>query len=128
MKLPEPDIYLRGNAGQICQVLINLLNNAYDAIEHKDDPWVEIRVEELASCARIRIFDCGTGIPAAALQRIFDPFFTTKEIGKGTGLCLSISKSLIERQGGRIYMDQNQPHTCFVIELCKDQQSGERAA
>jgi C4-dicarboxylate-specific signal transduction histidine kinase len=85
VKLPEPDITLCCNAGQIWQVLINLLNNAYDAIEHKDEPWVEIRVEDLADCARIRIFDCGTGIPPAALQRIFDPFFTTKDVGKGKG-------------------------------------------
>ncbi|HET9239629.1 MAG TPA: ATP-binding protein [Oligoflexus sp.] len=128
VKLPEPDVTLRCNAGQICQVLINLLNNAYDAIEHEDEPWVEIRVEDRADCVRIRIFDCGTGIPPTILQRIFDPFYTTKEIGKGTGLGLSISKSLIERQGGRIYVDQNQPHTCFVIELGQGQNPAQRAA
>jgi signal transduction histidine kinase len=126
--LPNPDIVLRCNAGQICQVLINLLNNAYDAIEHQDDAWVEIRVEDHQNHASIRLYDCGRGIPADVAQRMFDPFFTTKEIGKGTGLGLSISKSLIERQGGRIYIDQNQPHTCFVLELRKDQDLRQHAA
>jgi C4-dicarboxylate-specific signal transduction histidine kinase len=104
------------------------LNNAYDAIERQDDPWVDIRVEELPSFVRIRVFDCGKGIPPEVVQRIFDPFFTTKDIGKGTGLGLSISKSLIERQGGRIYVDPQQPHTCFVLELEKAQNPGQKAA
>jgi signal transduction histidine kinase len=125
---PNPDILLRCNAGQICQVLINLLNNAYDAIEHRDDAWVEIRVDDQGELARIRVFDCGKGVPRDVVQRIFDPFFTTKEIGKGTGLGLSISKSLIERQGGRIYVDLDQPYTCFVLELRKNQDRRQTAA
>jgi signal transduction histidine kinase len=126
--LPEREVALRCNTGQIGQVLINLLNNAFDAIESMDGAWVEIRGEDLGSGVAIRVSDCGTGIPPEVVHRIFDPFFTTKEIGKGTGLGLSISKNLVERQGGRIFVDQNSPHTCFVLELRKHPGLEEKAA
>lgn len=126
--LPAEPVHLRCNAGQICQILINLLNNAYDATETMNKAWVEIHAEDQGDLIRIRIMDCGPGIPPAVAERIFDPFFTTKEIGKGTGLGLSISKSLMERHGGHIYVDQSLPHTCFVLELRKDQAPHQTAA
>jgi signal transduction histidine kinase len=48
---------------------------------------------------------------------MFNPFFTTKEIGKGTGIGLAISKSMIEKMKGEFYYDEKSPNTCFVISL-----------
>gem|GEM_PF-6029315 len=117
--LPVKEMKLQCNSGQICQILINLLNNAFDATELKENAWVEIRAEEFREKVMIRVIDSGPGISPELANRIFDPFFTTKEIGKGTGLGLSISRSIVERHHGRIFIDHSMLNTCFVIELCK---------
>lgn len=107
---------------QISQVLLNLLNNAFDAVSESDiaDKWVKLEVEEdrvNRGKIIIRIIDCGKGIPDEVAKKILEPFFTTKEIGKGTGLGLSISVGIIEDHHGKLYLDNKHPNTCFVIEL-----------
>jgi len=103
---------------QLSQVLLNLLNNAYDAIEKTPDPWIRIEVAPPeAGRFRIRITDSGRGIPAEIAERIMQPFFTTKEVGKGTGLGLSISSGIIRDHKGTLTLDPSSPNTCFVIEL-----------
>jgi signal transduction histidine kinase len=85
---------------QINQVLLNLLNNAAQAI----DGFGRIQVKTWAEAEHvlISIEDSGRGMSAAVLQRIFDPFFTTKPVGQGTGLGLSISFKIIQDHGGTI--------------------------
>jgi signal transduction histidine kinase len=85
---------------QINQVLLNLLNNAAQAI----DGYGRIKVKSWAQDEHvlISIEDSGRGMSAAVLQRIFDPFFTTKPVGQGTGLGLSISFKIIQDHGGTI--------------------------
>ena len=85
---------------QINQVLLNLLNNAAQAI----DGYGRIQVKSWAQDEHvlISIEDSGRGMSAAVLQRIFDPFFTTKPVGQGTGLGLSISFKIIQDHGGTI--------------------------
>lgn len=107
---------------QISQVLLNLLNNAFDAVAELDvkSKWVKLQVEEeeiTSGKIIIRIIDCGKGIPEEVAKKILEPFFTTKETGKGTGLGLSISAGIIEDHHGKLYLDHNYPNTCFVIEL-----------
>ncbi len=106
---------------QISQVLVNLLNNAYDAVTEMkmENKWVEVEVQE---CLRqnkvfICITDCGPGIPKEIAAKILEPFFTTKETGKGTGLGLSISVGIVEEHGGKLYLDHEHPSTRFVVEL-----------
>ncbi len=105
-------------AQQMQQVLLNLLNNAEQAIAKNERPGV-IRIE----CGRrgdnifITTTDNGTGIPAHILPFIFDPFFTTKSLGEGTGLGLSIAHTLIENHGGTISAKSEPGHTVFTIEL-----------
>jgi C4-dicarboxylate-specific signal transduction histidine kinase len=102
---------------QIGQILMNLLNNAFDAVFDQLDPWVKVKLFEKGGRAHVAVEDSGTGVPLAIRNRIMDPFFTTKDVGKGTGLGLSISRGLIEDHGGRLYLDDNSGHTCFVFEL-----------
>lgn len=101
------------------QVVLNLLNNSFDAISSvkASDKWVKVEVESQNNCVRIFVTDSGTGIPSQLANKIFLPFFTTKEVGKGTGLGLSISKGLIEEMGGQFYYDASHPNTRFVIQL-----------
>ncbi|MFN2455970.1 MAG: ATP-binding protein [Pyrinomonadaceae bacterium] len=87
-------------AGQLNQVLMNLLVNAAQAAGC--DGRVRVTTASENEHVSITISDSGAGILAENLSKIFDPFFTTKPVGEGTGLGLSISHSIIERQGGTI--------------------------
>jgi len=103
-------------AGQLNQVFMNILSNAIDALEENidgarktgdrepDAPLIQIRTELLTSNRLlIAIADNGSGIPDSVQKRLFDPFFTTKEVGKGTGMGLSISYQIItEKHGGSL--------------------------
>lgn len=106
---------------QISQVLLNLLNNAFDAVHEYEQKWVKIEVKEENNWIQISIVDSGTGIPESMRDKILQPFFTTKEPGKGTGLGLSISKGIIESHGGTLTIDTQNPHTSFVMRLPKVQ-------
>jgi len=86
---------------QINQVLLNLLSNAIQAIEHERGRIV-VRTQALDRRVLIVVEDNGKGIAADDLARIFDPFFTTKPIGQGTGMGLAISHQIIEQHGGVI--------------------------
>jgi two-component system cell cycle sensor histidine kinase/response regulator CckA len=88
------------NRIQILQVLVNLLNNAYDAMEDHG----RIRVESRATPdqVEISITDTGPGIPDNVLPHIFEPFFTTKIDGKGTGLGLAICHGIVTSHGGTL--------------------------
>jgi len=92
---------LRVSLSELQQVILNLINNALDAMEKKGGKLsISTRLEH--SSVVVEVADTGVGIPAANLHRIFDPFFTTKTVGKGTGLGLSICYGIIENMGGRI--------------------------
>jgi len=95
-----------GSAGQLQQVMMNLLQNAFDALSAVPEPmiWVEMGCtgDPQRSSVRVTVRDNGPGIPPEHLLRIFDPFFTTKPVGKGTGLGLSISYGIVEQHGGHL--------------------------
>lgn len=86
---------------QINQVLLNLIGNAAQAIEH-DRGVILIRTQVSGGFAMIGVQDNGKGIESDVLPRIFEPFFTTKPVGQGTGLGLSISQQIVQSHGGRI--------------------------
>ena len=111
------DIEIKGRASQIMQVLLNLLNNAMDAVLGSDEMWVNIKAVQVEFGAIVSITDSGKGIPKHLHAKLMEPFFTTKEAGKGTGLGLSISKKIIEEHQGKFYLKENSINTCFVIEL-----------
>lgn len=102
---------------QIGQVLLNLINNAHDAVMRLSERWVRIDVTRSGKMIRISVTDSGKGIPAEIASKIMNPFFTTKEVGQGTGLGLSISKGIAEDHGGSLTYDPTSANTRFVFEV-----------
>ncbi|HSF24527.1 MAG TPA: ATP-binding protein [Blastocatellia bacterium] len=95
------------NAGQMKQIFIALISNAFDAMEGEGrltirSGWHDTEIER-AVC--VQFSDTGSGIPAEHLPKIFDPFFTTKPLGRGTGLGLSVCYGIVSEHGGRIEVD-----------------------
>jgi PAS domain S-box-containing protein len=104
------------NVGEIKQVFVNLMVNAAHAIETKGKITLRTRAE--AQEAVIEISDTGCGIAPENLKRIFDPFFTTKAVGKGTGLGLWISATIIQKHGGTIVPESTPGKgTTFTVKL-----------
>lgn len=99
-----PGCVVLGNAGQLLQVLMNLIQNAYDAASALPDvtPVLKIKARREAGWMEIQLHDNGPGIAPEAMSSIFEPFFTTKPVGKGTGLGLSISYGIVERHAGTL--------------------------
>jgi len=98
-------------ATQIGQVVLNLLMNAFQAVEAKPAGGrIDIGTRRAGDHVVLEIADNGVGIAPEHLDKIFDPFFTTKDVGDGTGLGLSISHNIVTAHGGRIEVD-SQPGT-----------------
>lgn len=108
-------LYVRANTTQLQQVLMNLMNNARDAVNGIEEPKIEVRLNEYHPCkrfrkkfsdltehvyARICVIDNGNGIAEEDLSKVFEPFFTTKEVDKGTGLGLAMSYGVIQGHHG----------------------------
>jgi PAS domain S-box-containing protein len=115
--VPAPSSVVNLCTTQLAQVLLNLLNNAHDAVLGRELAWIEVSAELRGAGARFTVTDCGHGVPEALRARIFEPFFTTRPVGQGTGLGLPISKGLIERMGGRLWLDAEAANTRFVVDL-----------
>jgi C4-dicarboxylate-specific signal transduction histidine kinase len=114
---PCPPVFADEN--QIQQVLLNLVQNAHQAMAQHDPPRaLTLRVNADGDCGRIEVLDTGPGIAPEALPKIFDPFFTTKPPGKGSGLGLSVSYGIVVEHGGRLTA-ANRPEggAIFVVEL-----------
>jgi two-component system sensor histidine kinase HupT/HoxJ len=101
VNLPD-ELMVTGSAGQLQQVMMNLVQNACDATAGQAEARLDISAEIDGDSVRLRFADNGPGIAHENLPRIFDPFFTTKPVGKGTGLGLAISYGIVEHHGGRL--------------------------
>lgn len=113
----NPKVLCRPN--EVSQVLLNLLNNSYDAVEELEDKWIQVVTSIKNDKVCISVIDSGNGISQEIAAEIMQPFFTTKPIGKGTGLGLSISKNLLESQQGELIIDHESANTKFDILLPK---------
>lgn len=109
-----PDVYM--DEHQIGQVVLNLLNNAYDALEGAGGRII-VRTGLAGAAVRLTVADDGPGIPPELTQRIFDPFFTTKEVGKGTGLGLSLCYGIVQEHQGDIQVFSGPNGTRFEVTL-----------
>jgi PAS domain S-box-containing protein len=109
------------NPTLISQLILNLINNAFDAVQKEKEKWVEIDYTEDAESIFIYVTDSGPGIPIKIRNRIFDPFFTTKDAGKGTGLGLSLALGIASHHHGSLRIDHLHPHTRFSLQLPKRQ-------
>lgn len=93
---------VRGNAGAIHQVLVNLVENALDALEEVGQPVLKLAARQEGKSAVVSVADNGPGIQGESLMKVFDPFYTTKPPGRGTGLGLWISWNIVKDHGGFI--------------------------
>jgi PAS domain S-box-containing protein len=100
---------------EIEQVLVNLINNAIDAVKNTSDKWGKVSLFDDADSVALRITDSGLGIPEDIRNKLFEPFFTTKKVGHGTGLGLSITKGILDEHKATINVLADSPHTCFEI-------------
>lgn len=111
-ELPEIKCYPR----QLNQVFMNILVNASQAIEDKGE--IRIKTFHKDGYIYVQISDTGVGIPPENLSKIFDPFFTTKEVGKGTGLGLTMAYNIVKKHGGTIEVESEVGKgTTFTIKL-----------
>ena len=105
----EPEMPgVRGDRVQLQQVVLNLLLNAFDAMKDSDasDRTVLVDIARIDErMLKISVTDSGPGLPAGSVERVFDAFYTTKSNGLGMGL--SISRSIIEAHGGRLWAENN---------------------
>lgn len=115
-RLSEPTIILCRDT-QISQVILNLISNAKDAVLSLEEKWIRITLDRQDKEVVLRFTDSGQGISTELREQIFQPFFTTKDVGNGTGLGLSISSEIIKFHGGKLYIDETSPNTCFALHL-----------
>jgi C4-dicarboxylate-specific signal transduction histidine kinase len=119
--LPPETLAFECRPTQIEQVLINLLNNAIDAVEGAPRRIVRLCSEDRGDRLVFEVTDSGPGVPPKVVGRLMQPFFTTKPPGRGTGLGLSISKGIVESHGGRLSYERRDAETRFTVELPKRQ-------
>jgi two-component system NtrC family sensor kinase len=107
---------LRCHAGRLSQVFLNLLLNAVQAISGTGEVRIATRADRQA--ITVTVTDTGHGMPPEVQARIFEPFFTTREVGRGTGLGLTVARDVVQAHGGRIAV-QSAPGagTTFTIHL-----------
>jgi len=119
-KILDEHVLCQGYPNEYTQVIINLLNNARDAlVENKiENPRVCVTLTKMDGQSVLKIRDNGGGIPASISQRIFDPYFTTRNEKSGTGLGLYMSKNIIEKNmKGRLYFENKEEGVEFSIEV-----------
>jgi PAS domain S-box-containing protein len=114
----DPEAVINCREAQICQVLLNLLQNAFDElVDREGERWVTVEVKYCPGWVVLSVSDSGRGISPEHRAHIMEPFFTTKPVGKGIGLGLSISRSIALEHGGTLELDEESPHTCFRLNL-----------
>ncbi|MCX8000443.1 MAG: ATP-binding protein, partial [Leptospiraceae bacterium] len=112
-EIPEIFCY----ADTIHQIWTNLIFNSLQAMNFRGT--LKIRVKNLEDCISVSISDTGHGIPKAIQNKIFEPFFTTKKLGEGSGLGLSIVKTIVEQHEGKIEFSSSEGNTTFTVYLPK---------
>ncbi|WP_417278909.1 ATP-binding protein [Celeribacter sp.] len=112
-----------GRSGHVQQVIMNLVQNAADAMEAIEAPEIQVRLSYEGDMAVMQVCDNGPGVPEDLRAAIFDPFFTTKAVGRGTGLGLSISQKIVEEHGGTLsYVQGGAKGACFRLALKRGDQ------
>ena len=113
---------------QIGQIITNLLNNSFDAIEQSQstERWVRLTAEQRETKLVIRVIDSGPGIEEKFRAHLMDPFFTTKKLGLGMGVGLSLSRAIAQDHGGTLALcPDDMVNTCFELILPIDHEGVE---
>ncbi|MFI5413692.1 MAG: sensor histidine kinase, partial [Candidatus Lutacidiplasmatales archaeon] len=103
VEVPAEPMRVHGDRDQVSQVITNLLNNAYDALD--GEGRIVVRLAADPGWVHLSVSDNGPGIPPEVRAHLFEPFFTTKPEGKGTGLGLAICHGIVESHGGTIEVE-----------------------
>ena len=111
--IPEIEAY----GSELNQVWTNLVDNAVDAMDGRGTLTIRAEPDPTGDGVLVTVCDTGSGIPDDVRPRLFEPFHTTKPPGKGTGLGLHISHTVVARHGGRIEVDSEPGRTCFEVTL-----------
>jgi two-component system C4-dicarboxylate transport sensor histidine kinase DctB len=123
------NLTVRGGVVRLQQVLVNLISNAADAVEDRQDRRISLVARRKGQKVTITVRDRGPGVPEAIRERIFDPFYSTKGVGKGLGLGLSISYNIVKDFGGRLSVENHSDGgAIFSIELDSARQAHREAA
>lgn len=104
---------------EIEQVLVNLINNAIDAVKENEKKWIKVIAFDEANEVVVQVMDSGLGISGEIEQKLFQPFFTTKAVGEGTGLGLSISKGILDMHKASLKLNHSFRNTCFEVRFIK---------
>jgi len=125
-ELDEYQSLVNADKNQLCQVLINLILNAFDAMGGKGTLTLKTYRDRENDKVFIEVADTGGGIPKENQSKVFDPFFTTKDVGKGTGLGLSMAYGILKENNGRISIKKTGPEgTTLLLELPEEPVSDE---
>jgi signal transduction histidine kinase len=120
-ELGDRPLTARCDASQLQQVFVNLAVNALDAMESGGGGTLRVVAEvngiDRERHARITFADTGPGVPAQARSRVFDPFFTTKEPGKGSGMGLAVSQSIMRDHGGELSFESSPAGARFIVTI-----------
>ncbi len=120
LELSPIPVMVYADSNRLCQVIVNLVNNAVKySPEHSP---VQVGINQYQCVAIIQVSDAGSGIPKEQQEHIFEPFYRTPDVQtsakSGLGLGLAICKDIVERHGGRIWCDScSNKGSCFFVEL-----------
>jgi len=111
--------HILGTSNQIQQVVINLANNALDAMPEQGTLTVRTSLlqEGERTWVTLAVSDTGSGISEDVLPRIFEPFFTTRPVGQGTGLGLGLVHEIVQKHSGTIQVESRPGHTEFLVKF-----------
>lgn len=114
----DQESLIKVNFGQVQQILMNLVSNARDAVENSSEKVIKFEIERQEPNVLFKVTDSGEGVTSEVSEKIFETFFTTKEVGKGTGMGLSVSKRLAQQNKGDLYLNTEiEKGAQFVLQL-----------
>ena len=117
--LEDPKQPLECNKVRMSQVVLNLMNNSFDAIRNDEDPWIEIHIYAESDHNCIEVIDSGDGIPSSIADKLMRPYFTTKADSGGMGLGLSISRDIMAGHSGTLQIVPGREHTTLLLRFPK---------
>lgn len=114
-----PDVFIRVHEFQITQMLFNLIKNADDVLQEaaENDRWIRIRFQHDNKFVSIRVINGGRLLTQEIESKLFQPFFSTKEVGRGSGLSLSVGRGVARDHGGDLVFEQHPEGTSFLLTL-----------
>jgi signal transduction histidine kinase len=116
--IPDEPVFINGNRSKLEQILVSIFTNAIQAMKSNGTLTVRLDTDSENNTVSTSISDTGPGIREEDMKNIFEPFFTTKPVGEGTGLGLSVCRSLVQEHKGKIEVDSTPGEgTTFTITL-----------